>query len=277
MPQFELELPLFLDFLLLMGVFYGRCLGAQPLFHLLDQLLQLLFGHFILKRELFLLSLGESVGVVTGPYDGTMLAFLVYEARAVGVDPDVFLDVLLRFLRDAPLFVLGATRPGTFLLFALAIVEYLDFLAFGGEFLEQFIDALVLFPAEADVSLGRAAHHLDVDLGGVDAGAGLGEELLELVDFLFVLLEEGVLGVFVDARLVLDGFGAGSVPEGGKRLVVVEIGGGNGGDHHGLGVAAEGVLEHARQLGVAVGDVVGFAVHQGADHVSQGLEYVSEI
>eukprot|EP00955_Chlamydomonas_euryale_P043023 352476-Chlamydomonas_euryale.AAC.3 len=50
--------------------------------------------------------------------------------------------------------------------------------------------------------------------------------------------EHRVLGVLVDAWLVLDVLGAVGVAQRRQRLIIVPVGRADVGDHHGLGVAA---------------------------------------
>mmetsp|Transcript_7302 Transcript_7302/g.18852 ORF Transcript_7302/g.18852 Transcript_7302/m.18852 type:complete len:202 (-) Transcript_7302:123-728(-) len=92
---------------------------------------------------------------------------------------------------------------------------------------------------------------------------------LEPVDFVLKLAEHRVLGVLIDLGLVLDVLGAVGVAQCAHRLVKVVVRRPHVGNHHGLGVAAQRVLQQPRQLGVAVGDVAALAVHQGADDVAQ--------
>ena len=57
--------------------------------------------------------------------------------------------------------------------------------------------------------------------------------------------------------VILASFSAAATPERGERLVVVDVGGRDGGDHGRLGVAPEVLPEEPRQHGVAVRDEVG--------------------
>mmetsp|Transcript_49217 Transcript_49217/g.111493 ORF Transcript_49217/g.111493 Transcript_49217/m.111493 type:complete len:244 (-) Transcript_49217:168-899(-) len=98
------------------------------------------------------------------------------------------------------------------------------------------------------------------------------ELCLEAHDLLLELADHGVLRVLVDLRLVLDALGAVCVAQRRERLVVVVVCRAEVRHHHRLGVAAQRVLQQARELGVAVGDVRGLAVHERGDHVPQSGE-----
>jgi len=63
------------------------------------------------------------------------------------------------------------------------------------------------------------------------------------MDFILVLLQEGVFGVFVYDRFVFYVLGTGGVTEGREGLFVVVIGGGESGDHYCLLVTTERVLK----------------------------------
>ena len=64
----------------------------------------------------------------------------------------------------------------------------------------------------------------------------LRELLLELLDFILVFTKEGVLGVLVNAWLVLDVLGTTSIAEGVHGLVVVVVGWTHIRDHNGFSV-----------------------------------------
>eukprot|EP00047_Mylnosiga_fluctuans_P024705 m.168527 g.168527 ORF g.168527 m.168527 type:complete len:449 (+) comp9910_c1_seq9:664-2010(+) len=81
---------------------------------------------------------------------------------------------------------------------------------------------------------------------------GVLELLLDALDLLLQLVQHGVLGVLVDLGLVLDLLGAVGVAQRADRLIEVVVRGSEVCDHDGLGVAAERVLQKARQLALAV-------------------------
>ena len=64
----------------------------------------------------------------------------------------------------------------------------------------------------------------------------------QLLDLLFIFLKKGILGVLVDSRLVLYGFGSIGIVQGAQGLIIVIVGWGEGRDHDRLGVATKGVL-----------------------------------
>ena len=99
-----------------------------------------------------------------------------------------------------------------------------------------------------------------------------GELSLEQVDLLLELTQHGVLGILVDGRLVLDRLGAVGVAQRAQRLLVVVAGGRQGGDHQRLRVAAERVLEEARELRVAIRYVLGLAVDERRYDVAERRE-----
>mmetsp|Transcript_27415 Transcript_27415/g.78766 ORF Transcript_27415/g.78766 Transcript_27415/m.78766 type:complete len:517 (-) Transcript_27415:561-2111(-) len=115
-----------------------------------------------------------------------------------------------------------------------------------------------------------------LDLGRLLGGHGprrLGRALRQLHaeagDLVLELADHRVLGVLVDLGLVLDALGAVGVAQRRERLVVVVVRGAEVCHHDRLRVAAQGVLEQARELRVPVGDVRGLAVHERGDHVAE--------
>lgn len=68
---------------------------------------------------------------------------------------------------------------------------------------------------------------------------GLLNNLFQLLNFFFVLLQESVLRVLVHSRLVLDVLGSGGVSKGGNRFFEVVVSWRDGSDHHCLGVATQ--------------------------------------
>jgi hypothetical protein len=154
----------------------------------------------------------------------------------------------------------------------LIFVEYLDFLALFSQLLKQLIDALLLDVSDYILLLSPCQLSiLQADHGSGSIPVVLIEQLLQLFNFLLVLLEKGVFGVFVDAGLVLDRFGACGVAKGREGLFIVEVRGGDRCYHDCLGVASQGVLQETGQFRVSVRDVLGFTVYQGAYHVTKGL------
>eukprot|EP00754_Rhynchopus_humris_P013969 Rhum_TRINITY_DN14357_c22_g1::Rhum_TRINITY_DN14357_c22_g1_i1::g.84187::m.84187 len=105
----------------------------------------------------------------------------------------------------------------------------------------------------------------------------LGQEFLEL-GHLFGQLADAARGrVFVDHRVCLDAFRAVCVAKGAQALVVVRAVWAQRGQHGCPRVAAEVLLQHPRQHGVAEGDVVRAAaalrrVRQRGDHLAQAHE-----
>ena len=59
------------------------------------------------------------------------------------------------------------------------------------------------------------------------------------------------------------------IPERAEGFVVVVVGGRQTGDHQGLGVAAQRVLEHTRQLRVSVGYMLRFAINKCRNDVAK--------
>ena len=55
-------------------------------------------------------------------------------------------------------------------------------------------------------------------------------------------------------------------------FIIVVVRWADAGHHECLGVPSQGRLEQSRELGVTVGDVLGFAVHQGRYDIAQGRE-----
>ena len=78
---------------------------------------------------------------------------------------------------------------------------------------------------------------------------------------MLIFLEESILRVLVDARLVLDGFGTVRIVQGAQGLIIIVISWRKGSDHNGLGVTTEGVLEQTCQLGVTIGNVLRVAIY----------------
>mmetsp|Transcript_50475 Transcript_50475/g.156169 ORF Transcript_50475/g.156169 Transcript_50475/m.156169 type:complete len:325 (+) Transcript_50475:972-1946(+) len=91
-------------------------------------------------------------------------------------------------------------------------------------------------------------------------------------DLVLELADHRVLRVLVDLGLVLDALRPVGVSQGAQGLVVVVVHGADARAHHGLGVAAEGVLKQPGQLRVSVGDEGGLGVNQGGDHVAERAE-----
>mmetsp|Transcript_33957 Transcript_33957/g.77860 ORF Transcript_33957/g.77860 Transcript_33957/m.77860 type:complete len:393 (+) Transcript_33957:1380-2558(+) len=88
-------------------------------------------------------------------------------------------------------------------------------------------------------------------------------------DLILELAQHSILRVFIDLRLVLDVLRAVGVAKCGERLVIVPVGRAKVGNHHGLRVPAERVLQQPRQLGVAVRNVRALAVDERGDAIAQ--------
>lgn len=84
----------------------------------------------------------------------------------------------------------------------------------------------------------------------------LGEQLLELLNLIFILFEQGVLRVLVDLGLIFNSLGPRGIPQSRQGLIEIVVSGGARCNHHSLGVATKGVLQQARQLGRTVRDVL---------------------
>mmetsp|Transcript_17034 Transcript_17034/g.64481 ORF Transcript_17034/g.64481 Transcript_17034/m.64481 type:complete len:407 (-) Transcript_17034:213-1433(-) len=129
------------------------------------------------------------------------------------------------------------------------------------------LQLLPLLLAHADATLDhlrlarRHGHRHLLPVHGDGGGARPLAPRLQLgaqaFDLLLELAQHGILGVLVDLGLVLDPLGAVRVPQRGQRLVVVHVGGADGGNHDGARVAAERVLQKQRQRRVAVGNLLG--------------------
>ena len=76
--------------------------------------------------------------------------------------------------------------------------------------------------------------------------------------------------VYAAEAVVLRDVTASLIPERAEGFVVVVVGRRQAGDHQGLGVAAQRVLEHARQLRVSVGYMLRFAINQCRNDVAKG-------
>ena len=77
--------------------------------------------------------------------------------------------------------------------------------------------------------------------------------------------------------LVRDVLGAVGVDEGVPRLVPVPVHGGDVGDHDGVAVAGERVLEQPGELGVSPVDELGLALGERVDAVAQGEERAVDV
>ena len=98
------------------------------------------------------------------------------------------------------------------------------------------------------------------------------EQISELGDLVFVLLQEGILWVFVNSRLVLYIFRTTRVTKRGKCLVEIVVCGGKCCNHHGLCVASKRVLQQTCQFRGTVGDMLGLAIDQRADYIAQSRQ-----
>ena len=57
------------------------------------------------------------------------------------------------------------------------------------------------------------------------------EQFSQLENFVFQVTDEFRVGIFVDHGLANDRFRSVCVAKGGERLFVIDVGGGDGGDH----------------------------------------------
>mmetsp|Transcript_92454 Transcript_92454/g.297228 ORF Transcript_92454/g.297228 Transcript_92454/m.297228 type:complete len:382 (+) Transcript_92454:2052-3197(+) len=97
---------------------------------------------------------------------------------------------------------------------------------------------------------------------------------LQLLDPLCQPRNLHVLRIDVRHDLVLDVLSSVRILQGVEGLREVHVGGRDASDHEGAAVAAEGVLQHARQLRISVGHVraVQLRIPERRDHVAQGKE-----
>mmetsp|Transcript_131843 Transcript_131843/g.328748 ORF Transcript_131843/g.328748 Transcript_131843/m.328748 type:complete len:363 (-) Transcript_131843:955-2043(-) len=98
------------------------------------------------------------------------------------------------------------------------------------------------------------------------------ELCLEPHDFLLKLTNHCILGILVDARLVLNTFGTVGIPQCGQCLVIVVVGWAEIGNHDGLCVTTQRILQQASELRVTVRDVRGFPINESRDHIPQSGE-----
>ena len=98
--------------------------------------------------------------------------------------------------------------------------------------------------------------------------------LFKLFQQLFELTHRHLL---VDLRLILNLFGPLTESERGYGLSLVEARGTARDDETCLRVATEGLLQHARELAVTVGDVRGLAVGERVDHQPQRCQTLVDV
>mmetsp|Transcript_25497 Transcript_25497/g.65616 ORF Transcript_25497/g.65616 Transcript_25497/m.65616 type:complete len:280 (+) Transcript_25497:1354-2193(+) len=90
--------------------------------------------------------------------------------------------------------------------------------------------------------------------------------------FILIFPEHGVLGVLIDAWLVLNVFGAVGIAQRGYCLLTVVVGGSHVCNHHCLSVTTQRVLQQPSELGVAVRDVAGFGIDKRTNDIAERSE-----
>lgn len=150
------------------------------------------------------------------------------------------LDVALRRFTLTFLFARRFLTATILRFIFVSIRKDLDLLALAFEFSDELVDTLFDFVAALGLLLllmvcDSFGSHLLIEVAAL---LHVGQHLSELVDLLFVLSEQGVLGVFIYLGLVLNALGSGSVPEGGEGFIEVVVGWGESSDHHCFGVAS---------------------------------------
>jgi hypothetical protein len=98
---------------------------------------------------------------------------------------------------------------------------------------------------------------------------GLLDDLAELLYLVLVLFEEGILGILIDSRLILDHFSTRSVSEGGQSLLIIVISWRNGSNHNGFSVTSKRILEETGELAVSVWDMLRLALYQCRYDITQ--------
>ena len=81
------------------------------------------------------------------------------------------------------------------------------------------------------------------------------ELLSQTCDLVVELPDHSVLGILIDARLILDVLGTGSISKGRKCLIDIVISRAQVCNHHCLCVASKRVLQDTSKLGVTIGNV----------------------
>mmetsp|Transcript_40953 Transcript_40953/g.121423 ORF Transcript_40953/g.121423 Transcript_40953/m.121423 type:complete len:691 (+) Transcript_40953:250-2322(+) len=146
------------------------------------------------------------------------------------------------------------------------------------------VDLEVLLPLEVHLDLVLQRALLVRGIVVVRHGAPVpervvhGQLLLQVLDLALVLLDEQVrVEVDVDGRLVGDTHHPGREAQGAGGLLKHLRLGPDVGDHCGLAVASDGVLQHVRQLRLPVRHVVAVLVAQGHHHLLQERERLVDV
>ena len=95
---------------------------------------------------------------------------------------------------------------------------------------------------------------------------------LQLTDLILILTQKCVLWIFIDLRSVLDVLGTVGIPQRAQGLVVVVVGRRQTCHHQRLRIAAKRVLQHSRQFGIAVRNVLRLAVNQSRDNITKSRQ-----
>lgn len=81
--------------------------------------------------------------------------------------------------------------------------------------------------------------------------------------------KQGILGVFVDHRLILNAFSPVSLSEGRDCFILVLVSWRDRSYHDSLGVPTETVLQEPSEFAIPVGDVSALAISKGTDDIPE--------
>lgn len=94
----------------------------------------------------------------------------------------------------------------------------------------------------------------------------------QLLNLLHILLEKGILRVFVDFGLILDEFGTTCISERAQSFIIVVICRGASCDHDGLCVTSQGILQQSGEFRITIRNVVSLAVNERRNDITQRTE-----
>jgi hypothetical protein len=81
--------------------------------------------------------------------------------------------------------------------------------------------------------------------------------------------DHGILGIFIDSRLILDVFGTRSITKGRQGFLHIIVSRTDVGNHNGFCVTSERILKESSELGITIGHKSALRVGQATNNVAK--------